>query len=55
MCFDYGVINHEWSQIDLYWKSGTDQKRDIHFHRYFEWNGCWCDGIRWGQMDFGGM
>jgi len=20
-----------------------------------EWNGCWCDGIRWGQMDFGGI
>ena len=30
---DYGVIDSEWSQIDLHWKSGTNQKRDIYFHR----------------------
>ena len=27
--FDYKVINYKQSQIDLYWKSSTDQKRDI--------------------------
>ena len=41
MYFDYGVINYKWSQIDLHWKSGADQKRDIHFYRYFEQSECW--------------